>query len=173
MNINISNLSEGIHQYEFEEDPSGIELDERFSKPVAVKVELERRRRQLFLTGHVKTSGKFVCDRCLSDFSKDISVDYRMAYVYEIKGSDGVGRAENPEAGDEVTVIQESANEIDIAEDVREYILLSVPMKLLCREDCAGLCGKCGANLNNGPCNCAKDEADPRWDKLKQIMNKN
>lgn len=173
MNINISNLSEGIHEYSFEEEPSGIELDERFSKPVVVKVELEKRSRQLFLTGHVKTSGKFVCDRCLDGFNKDISIDYRMAYVYEIKGSDGVGKAETPEAGDEVTVIHESTNEIDIGEDVREYILLSVPMKLLCKDDCAGLCPKCGANLNLGACSCQKDDVDPRWDKLKQIMNKN
>ncbi len=55
MKINISNLSEGIHEYEFEESPSSIKLDERFSKQVFVKGELEKRRRQLFLTGHVKT----------------------------------------------------------------------------------------------------------------------
>ncbi len=173
MKINISNLSEGIHDYEFEEDPSAIELDERFSKPVSVKVELEKRRRQLFLTGHVNTFGEFVCDRCLDSFTREIRADYRMAYVYEIKGSERVGRSEDPEAGDEVTVIHESTNEIDISKDVREFLLLAVPMKLLCKDDCAGLCGKCGTNLNYKKCNCPKEDADPRWDKLKKIINKN
>ncbi len=166
MKINISNLSEGVHEYDFEETPSTIELDERFSKPVVVKVELEKRRRQLFLTAHVKTSGRFVCDRCLEDFDRDLEQDYRMTYVYEMNDAEGLDQ-------DEVTVIHASTNEIDIAEDVRDYIFLSVPMKLLCKDDCAGLCRKCGKNLNRGPCGCPTEDTDPRWEKLKQIMNKN
>ncbi len=171
MKINISNLSEGTHNYEFEENPSAIELDERFSKQVIVRVEIEKRRRQLFLTGHVKTAGTFCCDRCLDDFEKNVDVDYRMTYVYE-KPDDGELEG-SPEEGDEITVIHESTNEIDIAEDVREYILLSVPMKLLCRDDCAGLCGNCGANLNRETCVCPKSDIDPRWEELKKIINKN
>ena len=166
MKINISNLSEGLHEYDFEETPSSIELDERFSKPVIVRVEMEKRRRQLFLTAHVKTSGRFVCDRCLEDFDRDLELDYRMTYVYEMNDAEELDQ-------DEVTVIHASTNEIDIAEHVRDYVLLAVPMKLLCRDDCAGLCRKCGKNLNHGPCGCPADDVDPRWEKLKQIMNKN
>ena len=166
MKINISNLSEGVHEYDFEEISSSIELDERFSKPVFVKVELAKRRRQLFLTAHVKTSGRFTCDRCLEDFDTDLELDYRMTYVYEMNDAEGLDQ-------DEVTVIHASTNVIDIADDVRDYILLTVPMKLLCKDDCAGLCRKCGKNLNHGPCSCPADDVDPRWEKLKQIMNKN
>ncbi|MCL5021008.1 MAG: DUF177 domain-containing protein [Bacteroidetes bacterium] len=166
MKINISNLSEGVHEYDFEETSSSIELDERFSKPVVVRVELEKRRRQLFLTAHVKTSGRFACDRCLEDFDTGLELDYRMTYVYEMNDAEGLDQ-------DEVTVIHASTNVIDIAEDVRDYILLAVPMKLLCKDDCAGLCRKCGKNLNHGPCICPADDVDPRWEKLKQIMNKN
>jgi DUF177 domain-containing protein len=166
MKINISNLSEGIHEYKFEETPSSIELDDRFSKPVIVNVELEKRRRQLFLTAQVKTSGTFVCDRCLEDFETHIDVDYRMTYVNDMNEAGEIDQ-------DELTVIHASTNEIDIAEDVKEYILLAVPMKLLCKEDCAGLCANCGTNLNHGTCNCPREESDPRWDKLKKITNKN
>lgn len=173
MKINISNLSEGVHEYNFQEDPSSIELDERFSTAVVVNVELEKRRRQLFLTGHVKTSGKFVCDRCLDTFEKGIVVDYRMAYVYEPGEPREIDESKTPDGGSEMTVISTSTNEIDIAEDVREYILLAVPMKLLCKDECAGLCAKCGANLNHGTCGCPKDDIDPRWEKLKQSLNKN
>ncbi|MGO9481200.1 MAG: YceD family protein [Candidatus Kryptoniota bacterium] len=159
MRINISNLSEGTHEYEFEESPSNVKLDERFSKQISVKVELEKRRRQLFLTGHVKTSGKFVCDRCLAEFEKDVSVDYRMTYVQD---QDDAGEVDE----DEITVIHRSTNEIDIDEEIRESILVSVPLKLLCKEDCAGLCASCGKNLNDGTCACNYNEADPRWEIL-------
>jgi len=113
----------------------------------------------------VKTSGTFVCDRCLENFEKDINVDYRMTYVNDINEAGEIDQ-------DELTVIHASTNEIDIAEDVKEYISLAVPMNC-CARRCAGLCATCGTNLNHGACDCPREESDPRWDKLKKIMNKN
>lgn len=168
MKINISNLSEGVHEYEFEENPPAIKLDERFSKSVSVRVALEKRRRQLFLTGHVTTSGRFVCDRCLDSFDKNLIVDYRMSYVYDRNDAGDVDEGE-------ITLLQTSTNEIDIDEDVRQYILLAVPLKLLCKEDCAGLCGTCGANLNYETCDCQDQKTDPDFAgiRLKKTLNKN
>ncbi len=173
MKINISNLSEGIHEYDFDEDPSSIKLDERFSRQIFVKVELEKRRRQLFLTGHVRTSGEFTCDRCLEEFNKDMKVDYRMTYVYDRNDAGGTDKFDPPESGDEITLLRTGMNEIDIGEDVRQFLLVTVPLKVLCKEDCAGLCPSCGKNLNHGHCNCSeefpsdnKDEIDPRWQGL-------
>ena len=167
MKINISNLSEGIHEYDFEESPSLLKLDGRFSKPVFVRVAIEKRRRQLFLTGHIKTLGRFICDRCLDDFDSDVAVDYRMTYVYDASDAGEVDK-------DELTVIHASTNEISIGEDVKEYVLLSVPLKLLCKENCAGLCGTCGTNLNHETCNCAKQEKEPKLipEKKKTVNNK-
>ncbi|HUI29797.1 MAG TPA: DUF177 domain-containing protein [Candidatus Acidoferrales bacterium] len=150
MEINISNLSEGVHEYQLESAPSSIGLDERFSKQVFVKVEVERRRTQFFLTGHIKTSGRFVCDRCLDDFERDLSIDYRMTYVYD---RDDAGEVDE----DEIAVIHHSMNQIKIDGDVKEYILVAVPLKLLCKEDCAGLCVTCGINLNHKTCSCAAE----------------
>ena len=173
MKINISNLSEGIHEYEFEESPSLSKLDERFSKQIFVKVELEKRRRQLFLTGHIKTSGVFICDRCLTEFEKDMSIDYRMTYVYDRKDADEIEKSNATDGIDEITVIHPGMNEVEIDEDVRQYILISVPLKLLCKENCAGLCPACGKNLNYEICSCAKGDGtdakskiDPRWEML-------
>ena len=153
LKINISNLSEGVHEYEFEETPSSLKLDERFSKPVSIRVEIEKRRRQLFLTGHFSTSGRFVCDRCLDEFDKDMRTDYRMTYVYDEHDAGEVDK-------DELTVIHTGMNEIKIDDEIREYLLLSVPLKLLCAPDCAGLCGNCGANLNRESCNCGGRESE-------------
>jgi uncharacterized protein len=156
MKINISNLSEGVHNYEFEESPSSVNLDDRFSKQVLVTVELEKRRRQLFLTAHIKTTGKFVCDRCLEEFEREVVTDYKMAYVYDPIDTAGFTKSKMAHFEDEVTVLHPSTNEIFIDEDVRQYILISVPLKLLCKEDCAGLCETCGRNLNNNVCDCVK-----------------
>ena len=60
---------------------------------------------------------------------------------------------------------------IDLAPLVRELSLLSLPTKVLCREDCLGLCQECGANLNDGDCGCAPDEIDPRLAALQQLLN--
>jgi DUF177 domain-containing protein len=166
LKINISNLSEGVHEYQFEESPSSIKLDERFSKPVFVQVEIEKRRRQLFLTGHIKTVGRFVCDRCLDEFDNHIDADYRMTYVYDASDAGEIDK-------DELTVIHTSTNEIKIDDDVREYILLAIPFKLLCKEDCAGLCGTCGANHNHETCDCSAEKTDFVQDKQKKTVNNN
>src|SRR6266516_1144628 len=63
------------------------------------------------------------------------------------------------------------ATEIDLAPAVREELLLAVPRFLQCREDCRGLCPRCGQDLNAGPCGCAPG-ADPRWQALESLKGK-
>ena len=60
---------------------------------------------------------------------------------------------------------------LDLTEAVRQYALMVIPMKPLCREDCAGLCPGCGSNLNQGPCGCPPVEADPRWSVLSKMTS--
>ena len=60
---------------------------------------------------------------------------------------------------------------IDLAPLVRELSLLSLPVKVLCRDDCQGLCQECGANLNDGDCGCDSGEIDPRLAALQQLLN--
>jgi uncharacterized protein len=55
---------------------------------------------------------------------------------------------------------------LDLTEAIRQYTLLAIPMKPVCKTNCAGLCPNCGHNLNYGPCNCPPQEVDPRWSKL-------
>ena len=54
----------------------------------------------------------------------------------------------------------------------RDAVAEAVPATLLCREDCAGLCPQCGADLNAGPCGCEQEEHDPRWDALKSVAER-
>ena len=57
----------------------------------------------------------------------------------------------------DISYLPLEADKIDITKDVRDYSLLAIPMKKLCKEDCKGLCAKCGKNLNEGNCNCSKE----------------
>jgi uncharacterized protein len=164
MKINISKLSDGEHNYTFTTKPSELEIDERrFNKPVYVEVTLEKSRRQIFLKANVYTVGRFQCDRCVEDFDLVLENSYRMYYVY----SEEESKKYEP---DEVMVITPETNEIDISDDVRQMVLLSVPMKLLCYEECLGLCPRCGKNLNFEVCTCKVEKIDPRWAPLLKLM---
>lgn len=58
---------------------------------------------------------------------------------------------------------------INVAGLVRENVLLALPVQPLCDDDCRGLCPRCGANLNRGPCSCSTTHRDPRWGKLESL----
>jgi uncharacterized protein len=81
---------------------------------------------------------------------------------------------EKPEETDSINVsyLNRDADKIDIKSDVREFALLSIPMKKLCKEDCKGLCYKCGKDLNKEQCTCSAEEIDPRWKPLMNLKDK-
>jgi uncharacterized protein len=162
LTINISKLSEGTHQYDLEADAGNVGLDDRFVGRVVVHAELEKTGRQLHLKADLKAKGKFTCDRCLDEFGRDLGTRYEIVYLTE-EGLDG-GRTD-----EEVQYLGPDTTTIDLGEDVRQFLILTVPQKLLCIEDCRGLCTVCGANRNKVSCKCNTKETDPRWDVLKKM----
>jgi len=165
LRINISNLSEGIHEYVFESEPEKIGLDERFDGFVRVEVKLDKSLRQVFLQANVQTTGIFVCDRCLENFRQQLEVSYSIVYIQSNRSTVDVKKEE------EIQVISADTNYIDLDDDVRQYVLLFLPHKLLCREECRGLCQICGINRNNSNCTCQDQPVDSRWDVLKKLSS--
>jgi uncharacterized protein len=163
--INISNLSEGIHEYHFETEPSKIGLDERFSGVVKVEVTLDKSIGQIFLQAEILAEGSFFCDRCLENFRQELKTAYSMMYVQEARSTADMNKEE------EIQILRADTNYIDLDDDVRQYILLTVPQKLLCREDCQGFCPTCGVNKNIESCTCDTQTRDPRWDALKKLSH--
>jgi uncharacterized protein len=164
--INISNLSQGAHDYELSKSAIELELAENFLGDVAAKVTLDKSSRQILLRARITAKAAFHCDRCLEEFTQEITPTLQTLYVWNADDQAG-GEDE------EVRVLASDANMIDISSDVREIVLLAVPLKLLCKEKCAGLCRRCGKNLNtvaNGECDCAPSEIDPRWNKLAEFV---
>ena len=163
--INISNLSEGIHEHVFEADPSKIGLDERFRSMVKIKVRLDKSLRQILLQAKMWAEGAFVCDRCLDSFIWQMDKKFSMVYIQGYRSNI------DSKKEDEFQVLSADTNYIDMDEDVRQYILLAIPQKLLCQEDCLGICPTCGVNRNSESCICDVQVTDSRWDALKKLSH--
>ena len=162
MKLSISNLSDGVHDYALTAEPGNLRLAENFGAIVSVDLTVDKSNRQLFLRARVRTEAQFFCDCCLEQLKRTLENSYHMFYVYSEAESLNHER-------DEVTVIAPETSSIDISEDVRQYLLLAVPLKVLCREECKGLCPRCGVNLNQGHCECTMEKVDVRWEALRKL----
>jgi uncharacterized protein len=164
MKIQVGGLSEGGHQYHFDAPAGEIGLGEEFSE-VHADVVLDKTANQIALNATVHTSANFTCDRCTAPFASPLSSSYRMHYIWNDEDASQYDVAE-------VQVIPQGSTIIDITEDVRQTVLIAVPLKLLCREDCLGLCPYCGKDLNEGLCECRPEEPDSRWEKLRALQDR-
>ena len=162
LTINISRLSEGAHQYTFDVESDNIGLDSRFSQRVRVQADLEKTGHQLHLRAGAQTRVQCTCDRCVDEFQSPLSTHFEIVYL--------MGENPGPPGSEaEVQYLGPEMNVIDLGEDVRQFLILAVPQKLLCKDDCRGLCPKCGSNMNNVRCNCPTEDVDPRWEVLKKM----
>jgi uncharacterized protein len=108
------------------------------------------------------------CARCLTEAELAISDD--LMYLYFPRGLD-LGKDTELASDDGFMPVEVDAwgRTLNLADQVWESLLMLLPARLLCREDCAGLCPTCGADLNEGPCSCAK-ERDPRLNVLRDAF---
>jgi uncharacterized protein len=136
-------------------------LDGRFPHPVKVAVTVSRSDGTILASGTISTEVGYACSRCLAEFSRHLRVTFKVLCVPE-------GR--QPETEEESITYNPQDAQIDLTGFIREQIILSLPVKPLCREDCAGLCAGCGVNLSRQPCQCPAAPPDPRWNQLKKIL---
>ncbi len=131
------------------------------SEPVQAEGSVRNTAGVLVMKGLAKTCIHGVCDRCASDFDRLVEIPIDVVLVEELSNEDSEDEWVFPLEG-------ESA---DLEEIVRTVFVLNMDSKLLCKEDCKGICFRCGKNLNNGPCSCQK-EPDPRFAALRQLLDK-
>jgi uncharacterized protein len=119
--------------------------------------------------GRIAAGFELTCARCLEPVSQELDREFEL--LYRPLGVDA-GR-------DEISVTEAEAEigyyqgEGLLLEDVlREQVLLALPLKVTCREDCKGLCLHCGKNLNQEQCSCTAPLEDPRWEALKEIRGR-
>ena len=165
MKIQIAGLSEGVHHFSFREPVTEVDLGKEFCGEVEVDVMLEKSGKQLYVDADVRAQGMFPCDRCTSPFSLALRAPFQMYYVWDPRDVE----LQDPS---QVQVIPPGLPAIDLAEDVRQTVLLAVPLKLLCKDECRGLCPRCGADLNKESCRCSPETLDARWAPLRELGGK-
>jgi uncharacterized protein len=121
------------------------------------------------LAGDLATGLQLPCARCLEPVTQDIAHHFDL--LYRPQGADA-GREELSVTAAEAEVSYYQGNGLLLEDALREQVLLCVPLKVICREDCKGLCLHCGANLNQGQCSCTEPVKDPRWAALQEIRSK-
>jgi uncharacterized protein len=130
------------------------------------KVTLVRTDRGILTEATLHTEVEVTCSRCLSlfDYPLTLSIEEEYFPITDVVSGTSLSLPEEPGC---FTIDEHHV--LDLTEAIRQYALLVIPMKPLCRQDCAGLCPTCGHNLNQGPCDCLPQQADPRRSKLNKL----
>lgn len=129
-----------------------------------VRLEYYRAGEEVFLQGHIE--GKVVghCARCLETYPFDLMTDFSLVLLPR---EDLPPRMELTQEDLDIAYYQ--GEEIDLSPIVEEHIILALPTRPLCSEECRGLCADCGANKNVQHCDCEANRTDPRWAALRTI----
>ena len=131
------------------------------SEPVLAEGNVRNTAGVLVMQGSIATTIHGICDRCASEFHRKVEFPIDVVLVTKLESEENEDEWVFPLEGDSA----------DLDDIVRTVFVLNLDSKLLCREDCKGLCPQCGKNLNDGPCDCRK-ELDPRFAALKQLLEK-
>ena len=139
----------------------------RFSSPIGVHLKVTRSGRVFLVKSRIAARMEWICARCLDSFFMDLASEFTTTWK---------PRPENFSLPEEVELNREDlatefyeGEEIDVTSFVQDQILLTLPQKAICREECRGLCPRCGKNLNREVCQCREEEIDPRLAPLKSF----
>jgi uncharacterized metal-binding protein YceD (DUF177 family) len=168
MNINISNLKEGEHSFVFTVTGEELDLKEyKFLNDVKVDLKLFKAHNQVDLRINIDSIVKLPCDRCLEDFEFKLNNDFELIYkfTYDKEEIDT-----NEDMLDDFKVISADVHNIDLKKEIRDYVLLSFPMKRApdIKDD---ICLFCNKNINDLLKTQEKEEINPVWEKLLKKKN--
>ncbi len=121
------------------------------------------------VNGELAGTFQIACARCLDLVAQKLTRSFDL--LYRPLGADA-GREELSVTAAEAEISYYEGEGLLLEDVLREQVLLAVPIKAICREDCKGLCPHCGKNLNHEHCSCAEPLEDPRWSPLKEIRSK-
>jgi uncharacterized protein len=137
--------------------------------PVACDGRIVRTDAGFLLDARLAWEQQVVCDRCLAHFGE--ARDERLE-VLLVVGHAKTGAGEHELQEEDLGVVRVEGEVLETEPLIAEQVLLSLPVKPLCRPDCAGLCPGCGADLNHEPCRCESKPTDPRWAALAALRGR-
>lgn len=127
---------------------------------IKVEGDLTNNGRILKIKGVIHATANYQCSYCLEDFTTKMEIPFSEDYQ---EGS-------SEEVDEEADLAYYNGDEIDIADLIRESVILAEPLKVVCSKSCRGLCPQCGTNLNLTKCSCNDNVIDPRFAVLSQLL---
>ncbi len=161
------------------------ETDAVIRGPLAVGLDLRAVEGTVCVTGVVEGTAVRQCVRCLKDFEEPIGFSVRVAYERETKTAAVAPKRDESRKRKSVPAVDAEPEEpnddiyhyagdhVDLAPMLREQLILSAPMHPLCKDECRGLCPRCGKDLNEGPCSCVEEPAGGPFQVLRKLQQKN
>ena len=170
MRIELDRLQEAGDKFAHVYEPEELVLDEehaRLTEPPEITGRVSRSGHEVRVRGKINARAEVDCDRCLKSVTVPVETEFDVTYVPEEDYRESEA-AELKE--DDLSLSVFDGATIDVDELVREQLLLALPTRALCTEECKGLCPVCGADRNADTCDCETKEVDPRWAALKSVM---
>lgn len=163
MKVNIQKLSEGIYEVseEISVEELGLSQELKTLGDLKLSIFVDKFDNSFRVKLNIKADLIEQCDKCLEEFGAKFNESGEQIYQ--------VGRNEFED--DDIEVLPDNTKEIDLSKLINEVFLINRPIQKTCKEDCCGLCTVCGKNLNKSTCNCKIDGIDPRFEKLKSLIN--
>jgi len=152
MILDLATLPTGRSQVELDSDAAGLGLAvSEWPRPIRAELGVEKNGERVSVRGRLLATAELDCVRCLKRFELSVRPAFE---IY----AERAGAARRPREEDELErddyMMFHDGRRLDLGEQARETLLLEIPVAPHCREDCAGLCPRCGADLNEGPCGC-------------------
>jgi uncharacterized protein len=141
-----------------------------FLEPVSIRIQMRKIGDMITAMGSFDTRVRLNCSRCLQPYEAPLYSTFDVTYIHQLPDSVDPSLQDEVELqAEEIGMIQFSGNEIDLRDAIQEEVIMALPMTMLCRSDCKGLCTRCGADLNQGNCGCDRKVTNPQFDVLKNL----
>ena len=138
------------------------------AKPLVGHLTMLRTNRGILVEGTLDGAVVVECSRCLKGVLTPVTLLLEEEFLPTLDVVKGTFLEVEE---DDTAILIDQHHILDIAEVVRQALLLEIPMHLLCKPDCLGLCPTCGQDLNTGPCGCLPADVDARWAELSALLS--
>ena len=168
----LDDLEEGTTDLEYRMTAASLELSDRhfdLSPGMLLRIAVQRFLQTFTVKGTVAFDVSGECCRCLAPVRQSLEAEVEVLVQRREAGPDLLEATGEEE---DVEIVDPGTKVVDLTARVRDAVVLEMPMRVHCREDCKGLCSGCGRDLNTGECGCSEERTDPRWEALAGLAAK-